>query len=913
EGFSKVQFPNIDIGASRSTTIEIQLSLAVEEEISVTAESPLLDERKLAPGTTITQLELNKIPAGRNPYALLTQSPGLLIEQVHVGDGASGGNTKVRSQAGETSENDFLLDGLPVNSAIYGGAGVPTVLFDPEQLEEFQVVVGGNDMSKNSAGVSVSVVTKRGSNEFRGSARFLVSDKDGYFGVLKQAEPGFDSSDLGAGQEDFVGNSIERIQDYGFEAGGPAWRDRLWLWGTWGVRDSSIILNGGEAGRAIFEATVLKLNAQPSAANSFVVSYNNGERPTVATAGGQNRDLSATRNRDSESGITILEDTQVFGSKLVASGTYSHIDAGYVLRANGGAGRDRPATPEPGGEYNVDANGYQTNSSSFGQDSPSEELRLDLSYFVNTGMVSHEIRFGGRLRRADSIDIGSYPGRALLHYDGGYAGVQDPELLEVFGLPPARFEDAGFLYAYRAGVAPVSNDYRSLWVQVTLTWSRWTVNAGLRYDHQDGENKPATTAANPGFPEVMPAIEFEGNNGGLSWSSVVPRFGLTYALGQERKTLLRSSLSQFPSTMAFQDIHRINPADSQFASILFLDEPGGFSGFYDDGEPFAVLGGLFGFDPDNPTAISSSNLNDPNMKPEITTELVLGVEHAFLPQFVVGGRVTWRRRSNVAEEQPLFRNQTSGQIQTAGLGDYVFDRTLQGLLPDGSPYAIDTFAVDPSLASTGGSLLTDGGREVDSYGAAVTFTKRLSNQWMMRGFVNYFFKEDWSVPPSYFDHNDPNKFVSGENRDGAPVVEIFDRGTSALSSTWQWNVNGMYQVAPERVWGFNIAANLTGRQGYPIPYSRFITGSDGITRIIGVADSVTDFRYDDIFTADVRWEKEFAASSDTSLTFSIDGFNIFNTGTVISRENNVLSNREGWILGTVNPRIWRLGVRLNWR
>ncbi|MEJ2086343.1 MAG: carboxypeptidase-like regulatory domain-containing protein, partial [Acidobacteriota bacterium] len=123
DGFSKVQFPNIDIGASRSTTIEIQLSLAVEEEISVTAESPLLDERKLAHGTTITQIELNKIPAGRNPNALLTQSPGLLTEQVHVGDAASGGSPRARSQAGETAENVFLLDGLPVYSAIYGGGG----------------------------------------------------------------------------------------------------------------------------------------------------------------------------------------------------------------------------------------------------------------------------------------------------------------------------------------------------------------------------------------------------------------------------------------------------------------------------------------------------------------------------------------------------------------------------------------------------------------------------------------------------------------------------------------------------------------------------------------------------------------------------------------------------------------------
>ena len=123
----------------------------------------------------------------------------------------------------------------------------------------------------------------------------------------------------------------------------------------------------------------------------------------------------------------------------------------------------------------------------------------------------------------------------------------------------------------------------------------------------------------------------------------------------------------------------------------------------------------------------------------------------------------------------------------------------------------------------------------------------------------------------------------------------------------------MYQIAPERFWGFNIAANLTGRQGYPIPYYRQVFGEEKVIRLIGVADSITDFRYDDIFVADVRLEKEFAASGNTSLTFSIDGFNIFNDGTVVSRINNMNSPINQWVLRTVLPRVWRLGVRLNWR
>ena len=39
-----------------------------------------------------------------------------------------------------------------------------------------------------------------------------------------------------------------------------------------------------------------------------------------------------------------------------------------------------------------------------------------------------------------------------------------------------------------------------------------------------------------------------------------------------------------------------------------------------------------------------------------------------------------------------------------------------------------------------------------------------------------------------------------------------------MQASWAYNVNGMYQFAPDRAYGFNVAANIYGREGYPIPY-----------------------------------------------------------------------------------------------
>ena len=52
DGFSTVEYKQIDIRAGRSTTVEVQLPAAIGEVITVTSESPLLDERKISTGTS---------------------------------------------------------------------------------------------------------------------------------------------------------------------------------------------------------------------------------------------------------------------------------------------------------------------------------------------------------------------------------------------------------------------------------------------------------------------------------------------------------------------------------------------------------------------------------------------------------------------------------------------------------------------------------------------------------------------------------------------------------------------------------------------------------------------------------------------------------------------------------------------
>ncbi|MGH7342804.1 MAG: carboxypeptidase regulatory-like domain-containing protein, partial [Candidatus Rokuibacteriota bacterium] len=231
ESFSTVEYPNIDVRVARNTNLEVTLTAAVEEVITVTSESPLLDERKLTTGTTVSQIELEKIPTARDPWALLTQTPGVIVDRINVGGNESGQQAMFQAPGVSSDENAFLVDGVEITDM--SAVGASSTYYDFDQFTEMQFTTGGTDVAKAAAGVSVNLVTKRGTNEFRGSARFLRTDDNFFAGLLEQDVPDFQQpdSDLAPNQARFIGNTINQVTEYGFEAGGPLVQDRLWAWG----------------------------------------------------------------------------------------------------------------------------------------------------------------------------------------------------------------------------------------------------------------------------------------------------------------------------------------------------------------------------------------------------------------------------------------------------------------------------------------------------------------------------------------------------------------------------------------------------------------------------------------------------------------------------------------------------------
>jgi hypothetical protein len=944
EGFSTVEYPNISINIGRNTAIEVTLASAVEDVITVTAESPLLDERRISTGNTVSQTELEKIPTARDPWAILQSTPGVLTDRINVGGNESGQQSAYVGPGSGGDQAVWSVDGVVITDM--AALGSTPAYFDFDSFEEMQVTTGGSDSTIATGGVVLNIVTKRGTNEWRGTGRYFLAD-DSW-----QSDINVDDGDLGKpgphnqhptrapqGATQPVlrqGNRIVSVKDYGVELGGPIVRDRLWIWGSYGMQEVDLLTIADVSDFTELETANLKLNAQIAANNSATVFALNSDKVKLGRGASPFRPQPTTWNQSKfgdDPTAAKIEDTHIFSSSFYLTGLYSIVNGGFQLAPQAGTGLGATATLNPQAVWGNSFFLYQSSR-------PQEQVKADASAFFNTGSLSHELKFGASLREAEVDSLTRWPGAGFYLTSDWFGG------------------DFALLYAQRDAFPSAKNEYTSVYLQDTLSIGNLTANVGLRYDLQSGETLTRTVQANPVFPDILPSVTVPGVDAGFEWESITPRLGLTYALGEDRKTLLRASYSQFADQLGTGTTYQLNQLYLGGYVYLMLDPSVGTRGNITRGDVVDqngdgridredVLGGTAGMINMNPYTLGAlrNNTVDPSLDAPTTDELLFSVEHALLPEFVVGLNLTYRHMTDLLEAERLVFDcadggQTCGFDQDRILGtgrvhrrsDYVLVETPTGsgatarLLPDGTPYTVQQWHLRPGVMSRGGTHLENGDREQEYMGGSLTFNKRLANRWMMRGNVSY---SDWewsSVPQSELE--DPVRALGG-GFEGDPVMQGSGLGSGAkgavyINSQWSYSVNGLYQVAPDAPWGFNFAGSLTGREGYPLPYfERFDpgvrAGIPGFSRVQVVPND--EYRLDDIHILDLRLEKEFTFS-DFGLTLGVDVFNALNDGTVLQRNHrlrvgpsavNPLAPASDFVTEVTSPRIFRLGARLSFR
>jgi hypothetical protein len=916
QGFSPVEYPHIVINVGRNTNIEVTMNSAVEDVITVTSESPLLDERAIRAGNTVSQAELAKIPTARDPWTILQSTPGVLIDRVNVGGNESGQQSVYMGPGSTQDQSVWSVDGVVITDMAATGS-TPTY-FDFDAFQEMQISTGGSDTTIATGGVVLNLVTKRGTNEYRGSARYFQAPGS------TQSNSSLKTSSLPADQQvGFPGgsNKINKVSDYGGEIGGPIIKDHLWAWGAYAQQNVSVqTLPTRRVPNGLTDSTKLptwsgKVNGQLTSSNSLTLFAMNNSKEKHGRNAGPSRELPTSWDQGQFGGkpsVLKAEDTQIFSPNLYLTVLYSHVYGGFFLTPLAGFGTSVPDA------YESSLSVWQ--NSFFGEQfkRPQTQEKADASTFFNTGSLSHELKYGAAYRIAESV--------TNIAWDGsGY--IRDSALV---GNPAGQ----NALYLARNAVAGSKVKYASAYVQDTLTTGNLTVNLGLRYDHQGGDNLPEVVPANPLVPNLLPAVNFAGGPIGFTYKTWSPRVGLTYAVGKDRSTLLRASYSRFADQLSADGNHAtiLNPmANNSYYYAVTANTNGNLTlpqvVFH---SPNAPSGGGYSsnVNPANPAQLLEPNRVSSNYSAPHTDEFLVSAEHALLPEFVVGFNLTYRKQSNLQQQDLIVFDAADPNGRVSVRSDYV-PGSRPVTLPDGTATTVPFFQLRSGVTTHGGVFLHNGDYETTFKGASLTFNKRLSNRWMMRGNVSY---NDWYYSKAG-DRPDPTLLEAGGTTDGLyvrqgdQVLQGSGNGSGSkanvyINSKWAFAVNGLYQIAPDRPWGFNVAANVTGRQGYPLPYYLLTALNTTTLAEIGAVNGVqiqqssrSDAnRLDNIIDVDGRIEKEFTFQ-DFGLTLGVDCFNLLNESFILQRRAALARTfvNQGDVFEVLSPRIFRFGARLSFK
>jgi hypothetical protein len=923
EGMGSATRTGIVIRVGSSADVEMMLNPSMAEAITVSAEAPLLDVRKSGTGTNVDSVILENVPTARDPWMILQATPGVFVDRINVGGTQSGQQSIYVSKGAPRADGTWNIDG--VNITDMGATGSSPTYYDFDMFEEMQITTGGSDPRIQTAGVQMNMVTKRGTNDYSGSGRYLYV-------------PGSTSAEASVPSEAAtylsLTNSVNYVRDYGGEIGGPVWRDRVWIWGARGDQKISTWQSLAFPAPSFFipDDTVLrnknlKVNAQLFSSNSFVAAYTYGDKYRNA------RDLSPTRpfetayTQTGPTKVYKLEDTQLIGNNFYLTGMWSKVDGGFGLFANGGQGADAPSRW-------VDAAGVNhDNFSTYQTVRPQKQYRVDGSFFMDLAGMNHEFKFGYGFRDTPVDSATTYPGPASGYWD--YSN--GTALCTTNELDPS----CANAILFRPPLAAYSGEYNELYVGDTVLLGNLTIQGGLRWDDQSSAIQPLDVSPNPilgtaltlpcavgttctggSLSAQLPGLQYPGQSEELQWSSLSPRLGLTYALGANKKTIIRAGYNRYVSQLG-STVSSSSPVGSSQFQILGVDLNGDHA--IQRGE-LSKIRSWSGIIPANPSAITSTIRVDYDMNPPHTDEFLIGAEHELWNDFAIGATFTHR----VNNDLPALRyekTQGAGDFYTSA--DYELARTVGGSFTgNGHSFTTGTtpvYQLKAGIASPNFGVITNRPDYSQTYnGVELTATKRMADRWMLR--VNASIN-DYTEDCGDEAFANPTKalpstgIVNGNAAYGGPAACIGGQiapqsagsgafGNVFLSSRYNANIAGVY-VAP---WDINLGANVLYRQGYPNVLRDNVTGLRGGTATVAL-EEVGERRFDNVYQLDLRVAKDFRILNLTTITVSVDVFNATNQRTVLQRNGAIFNNSgtdaaapQGYRITEMQaPRVYRFG------
>jgi hypothetical protein len=565
-GFSIVRRDNIQLTGTQVATIPIEMRVGgIEETITVTGESPVVDVQSSRREIVLDDSTIQTLPATRAAGALLNATPGVFVGDASLSVSPAMTAFNARSStinAGSVAgEGRYAVNGFPITAARSGGFS--SYVYDTVNADEIAVTVGGGLGESDIGGPVMNIIPRSGGNTFLGSAFYNNagewSSADNLTSEIQALNPNLRPNP-----------GVLKTYDWSVSYGGPIKRDRLWFYANYRDLSGQTAMQGIQANanagnparwdwvgspidaRLVQDRTMWigrmtgQFGKHRVRVNSEYQARCEGTPLNVGTEGCHNRGEDWIGLGNNIGGQQSPEATSTAGRGYfdvpfyINQGTWTMPATNRVLLEAGyTAFRYQPifGHPPPDGIINLIAVTEQSNAinpatglryapvanyryravPSWGPAQASTDDAMASASYV-TG--SHSAKFGYQYRRLDILDKDQ---------------ASETQLAYRFnrGVP-----NAVSYYLPDFGRRTITSTH-SFFVQDSMTRGRLTLQGALRYDRASSYAPPELNGTtNTSFLNPQP-ITIERTPGVETYNDITPRVGVAYDVFGTGRTALK--------------------------------------------------------------------------------------------------------------------------------------------------------------------------------------------------------------------------------------------------------------------------------------------------------------------------------------------------------------------------------------
>jgi hypothetical protein len=845
----------------------------LQETVTVTGASPIVDTSTTAMGTNFTNELLTEIPNARDIWAAMSQAPGLQMTAYDVGGSHTGTQTGFLTY-GFSGQNQTKLEGIDTTE----GTGANAGYFDFGSFEEFQVGGAGSDASNFSGGASMSISVKSGGDRFSGN---WYSDYESDATISDNVPDNLRQANTPDDNGYFVrnaltrGNPIDQQYDINANVGGPIWKQKAWFFYSYRLNNQfKQVLGFDELAQSkLSNKYTFKGTFQVGRNNQIIGFLNKREKLQDKRGLGPNTPLSAAQYQSSRNYPWKFEWTSILGGRAFLDVMYANWYNFFPLRPT----RDFGLYDGPWGPGRIDTATSQffdggANSSYQDQKRYKPQVYATLAYFKEGWQGSHDFKMGFDWKR-DRRNLFNDQPFDIFYRDTNGAVNQ----VDLYNTPTSPTNDVV---------------YNAAWI--SDTWKvaqRLTLNLGLRVErYRDGWNDqefvpnghPMLAGWNDPTYRAFVAPVTVAARTVAETTDFAPRAGLAYDLSGDNRTVLKVFWGMFNFNSADELADQENPVGRAQLRYAFNDVNGNrvLDGPQELGRLISTQGGG-GF------VRIDRGLNRPT-----ASELSVNLERELIP--ALSGRVSYVYKNvrNLWDEVDAIRAPAYTVPFT------INDRGADNVAGTADDQTFQTFDRPASIGSDRVYTNPDND-QADFNTVEVALNRRFTDRWMLLTSFGYTWLNQI--------HGSSTTVSSGNGQTFSyrPADLMFGDNGYETSTLWNYKVIGRYglpfDIGMSGSWKVQSGGNWGRSLSVAFP-------GDG-TRTVRV-EPVTANRGETVQILDLRFDKSFRLGGSTRLTAMVDTFNLTNAGTVTTFRNATGATFKE-VTALLDPRIVRFGLRFD--